>query len=75
MYSYSLLLSNIDPNGSTNYGKLANVTIESVPSDECKALAGASDATHLKQSYTYTLAAINLNLIRISGGALGFPVL
>ena len=29
----------------------------------------------LKQSYSFVLVAVNHNIVRIAGGALGFPVL
>ena len=66
MYSYGLELSNVDPCGSTNYGKLTNVSMVFTPSQ--RAVDGAG--TH--QLY---VTAVNHNVVRISGGALGFPVL
>lgn len=70
MYSYSLDFCALDPMGSTNYGKLTNVSIVAEPSDECKAAADTGE-----QSYVFIVTAVNNNVIRISGGALGFPVL
>jgi len=100
LYSYSLDFFAIDPMGSTNYGKLTNVSI--VPQ-------GSNDAVSSQQSantsttvngfiptvsapipvaplagavtpgygarYCFVTTAVNNNIIRISGGALGFPVL
>ena len=84
--------------GSTNYGKLTNVSI--VP--EFTTLAQAANAAvangtatlppftqapvvgpnnpqssgmQLQQKYKFVLTCVNNNIIRISGGALGFPVL
>lgn len=80
MYSYSLDFINLDPMGSTNYGKLTNVSI--VP--EASAAATAANATSpaagvagagFQQRYEFIVTAVNNNIIRISGGALGFPVL
>lgn len=70
MYSYSLDFCALDPMGSTNYGKLTNVSIVAEPSDECKAAADEDS-----QKYVFIVTAVNNNVIRISGGALGFPVL
>jgi hypothetical protein len=58
--------------GSTNYGKLTNVSI--VPEASSQAKAAAEDVSN-KQTYEFIVTAINNNIIRVSGGALGFPVL
>jgi len=82
-YSYSLDFFNIDPQGSTNYGKLTNVSIRpqtSVAASGAKVLAtpnntpGAS-VTATTGNYNFVTTCVNNNIIRISGGALGFPVL
>ena len=77
-YSYSLDFIQLDPMGSTNYGKLTNVSI--LP--EASAIArNAAQGTRnepgavVAQKYDFIVTAINNNIIRISGGALGFPVL
>ena len=70
MYSYSLDFYALDPMGSTNYGKLTNVSIVADPSKEC-----TDAATEDAQRYVFIVTAVNNNVIRISGGALGFPVL
>lgn len=95
-YSYSLDFICLDPMGSTNYGKLTNVSI--VPEATALAIAAngansAGSATTLPlangtssavlnvtnvnrtQKYEFVLTCVNNNIIRISGGALGFPVL
>ena len=64
LYSYSLDLGNLDPMGSTNYGKLTNVSIAPKP-------ASGVTAT----SHKFVVVALNNNVVRVSGGALGFPVL
>jgi len=82
MYSYSLDFMSLDPMGSTNYGKLTNVSI--VP--ECSqnainsakglgATLGKGTGAAFPQSFEFIVSAINNNIIRVSGGALGFPVL
>jgi hypothetical protein len=79
MYSYSLDFICLDPMGSTNYGKLTNVSI--VPEASAGAIAGAAGTgavdtgISFPQTYDFITTAINNNIIRISGGALGFPVL
>lgn len=70
MYSYSLDFVCLDPMGSTNYGKLTNVSI--VPEASQAAQTGQSDDG---QSYEFITTVVNNNVIRIAGGALGFPVL
>ena len=81
-YSYSLDYSNIDPMGSTNYGKLTNVSI--VPFSSAAqnnswymnaqtaftpSTAGVVNAVATK--YDFITTCVNNNIIRISGGALG----
>jgi hypothetical protein len=79
MYSYSLDFICLDPMGSTNYGKLTNVSI--VPEASQAAITGATAAgvsgsgANFAQTYEFIITAVNNNIIRISGGALGFPVL
>jgi hypothetical protein len=109
MYSYSLDFFNLDPMGSTNYGKLTNVSLYINPS-----LAAVTAATQVsfpnfaagtkltslsqicvgghsypsnctgldavvyycqQQTFEFVVTAVNNNIVRISGGALGFPVL
>jgi hypothetical protein len=87
-YSYSLDFISLDPMGSTNYGKLTNVSI--VPTASAAAVSAANptinsdylgtpttqaDSNVIKQKYSFIVTAVNNNIIRISGGALGFPVL
>jgi hypothetical protein len=82
MYSYSLDFNSLDPMGSTNYGKLMNVSI--IPEASEGAIVGAAgaagggsgpDGNYNAQTYEFVVTAVNNNVIRISGGALGFPVL
>jgi hypothetical protein len=76
-YSYSLDFICLDPMGSTNYGKLTNVSINPTASQASKdaAVVSATSSTSLNQQYQFIVTAVNNNIIRISGGALGFPVL
>jgi hypothetical protein len=79
MYSYSLDFICLDPKGSTNFGKLTNVSIAPVAS--VGAVAGsagtgaAGSGADFVQTYRFVVTVVNNNIIRISGGALGFPVL
>jgi len=59
VYSYSLDFYAIDPMGSTNYGKLTNVSV--VP-------AASSAAQSSNNTYNFVLSAVNNNIIRFSGG-------
>ena len=76
-YSYSLDFISLDPMGSTNYGKLTNVSI--VPEASLAAIAAAqgqgAEGADYVQTYEFIVTAVNNNIIRVSGGALGFPVL
>ena len=76
-YSYSLDFICLDPMGSTNYGKLTNVSI--VPKASSSVVTAASGSgsnpASSNQKYEFIVTAVNNNIIRISGGALGFPVL
>ena len=76
-YSYSLDFICLDPMGSTNYGKLTNVSIAPKASNSAITAAGGSSAYAAanNQTYEFIVTAVNNNIIRISGGALGFPVL
>lgn len=79
LYSYSLSFFQIDPMGSTNYGKLTNVSI--APAASTAAVVGANGSggpnsgADYDQTFEFVVTAVNNNIIRISGGALGFPVL
>ena len=88
MYSYSLDFICLDPMGSTNFGKLTNVTLCSTPSDDAVRMGSVASGLHTgpnganrlpvygtSQKYAFVLTAVNNNIVRISGGALGFPVL
>ena len=79
MYSYSLDFICLDPMGSTNYGKLTNVSIVPEASQAAITAANGNGAAatgaDFAQLYEFIITAVNNNVIRISGGALGFPVL
>jgi hypothetical protein len=86
LYSYSLDLLNTNPMGSTNYGKLTNVSLSFNASADAVTAAAATGNTTTPgalvqqgagtpQQYQAVVMALNHNIIRIAGGALGFPVL
>ena len=74
-YSYSLDFMSLDPMGSTNYGKLTNVSI--VPEASGSAVSAASgggaagSGYYSAQTFEFVVTCINNNIIRVSGGALG----
>jgi hypothetical protein len=79
MYSYSLDFISLDPMGSTNYGKLMNVSMIPEASqgaiDGANADGAAGSGADFAQTYDYIVTVVDNNVIRICGGALGFPVL
>jgi hypothetical protein len=83
MYSYSLDFICLDPMGSTNYGKLTNVSISPECSEDAVRSSSGSfpinegnpSGGDFVQTWEFVTTAVNNNIIRISGGALGFPVL
>ena len=78
LLSYTLDLIQTNPMGSTNYGKLTNVSFEFFPSADAIAAAAGGNTqggAPVPQQYETIICALNHNIIRISGGALGFPIL
>ena len=70
MYSYSLNIGKIDPCGSTNYGNLNNTSLILTPGRSIvQAIADGFGP------YRIYVSAINHNVIRISKGTLGFPII
>lgn len=65
MYSYSLDFHNLDPMGSTNYGKLTNVTV--APAASAAAIAastGVYDSTVDNQSHYSSLSVMSIPYAR-----------
>ena len=84
MLSYTLNLVATNPMGSTNYGKLTNVSLSFAPSaDAISSASVIAPATAVQvasgaasaQQFESIVVGLNHNIIRISGGALGFPIL
>jgi hypothetical protein len=74
-YSYSLDFMSLDPMGSTNYGKLTNVSIVPEASSSAVTAAvgvGVEDGTGTgvayPQTFEFVITCINNNIIRVSGG-------
>jgi len=86
-YPYTLDLMSVNPMGSTNYGKLANVSLQLTPSTTAATAQGtagtlaAPNATYvasgagLAQVYETVIVALNHNVVRVAGGTLGFPII
>jgi len=80
-YSYSLEAFGLDPKGSTGYSKLANVSICIKPSDAATLDAtnepsqGTILPTGTARKYRLCYRVRNWNIVRLSGGSLGLPVL
>jgi len=74
MYSYSINMYDVNPMGSTNYGKLTNVTLN-MNAIAIGNGAGQVPIADYGKSFQGIIVAVNNNVIRVSGGALGFPVL
>lgn len=79
MYSYSLDFISLDPMASTNFGKLTNVSMVPEASDGAKlASLGTGvvgSGADFKQTFEFIVTAVNNNIIRVSGGALGYMFL
>lgn len=68
LYSYSLHFYDLDPMGSTNYGKLTNVSI--VPQASPSAIDGAAGTgpapgASFAQTYEFVIVAVNNNIVRM----------
>lgn len=79
LYSYSLAFYEVDPLGSTNFGKLTNVSLTPFGSEgSIVAQNGSGDinsGADYPQSFEFIILCVNTNIIRCSGGVVGFPVL
>jgi hypothetical protein len=73
-YSFAIKPTSMDPTGSTNFGKLTNVSLQLTPSADAAAVNDPNvEAT--RQLFQLFIRALNFNIVRVSGGALGLPVL
>ena len=69
MYSYALDITKIDPCGSVNYGKLTNASLVITPT---KSTVNA--IVNGFGPFRVFISAVNHNVLRVSGGTLGFPI-
>lgn len=77
LYSYSLDFFDVDPKGSTNFGKLNHISI--VPEASTDAVLGANgngtagSGLDSVQTYENVVTVVNNNVAMINGGTFGFP--
>ncbi|TDJ71944.1 hypothetical protein E2H86_25600, partial [Pseudomonas putida] len=68
-----------NPMGSTNYGRLSNVTLSCKVSDNAKTTAagggGNGSGYTVAQKFELVVIAVNHNIMKIADGAAGFPIL
>lgn len=74
VYSFALEPESMDPSGSTNFGKLTNVSLQLTPTQDAVD-ANDRQVADVQQLFQVYIRALNFNIVRISGGALGLPVL
>nr|UWK01939.1 major capsid protein [Megalocytivirus sp.] len=78
-YCYTLNMGSVDPMGSTNFGRLSNITFSAQISDVAVATSTASgnntDGHKVAQKFELVVIGINHNVARISNGSFGFPIL
>lgn len=74
-YSFALHPESLDPSASTNFGKLTNVSLQITPSADAVAAATCSTQNTIPQTFQLVVRGFNFNIVRVSGGALGLPVL
>lgn len=74
-YSYSLDFMSLDPLGSTNFGKLTNVSVRPVASEQAITCASVTagqgpigSGYTYPQKYEFWITCVNNNIIRVSGG-------
>jgi len=76
VYSYALHPESMDPSASTNYGKLTNVSLHLTPSPDAVLANEPGNGQGVQaQQFQVFIRGLNFNIVRVSGGALGLPVL
>lgn len=70
VYSFALDPEAMDPTGSTNFGKLTNVSLQLTPSSDADFVADSANAGsyYLPQKFQVYIRGLNFNIVRISGG-------
>jgi len=82
-YSFAMHPESLDPSFSTNFGKLTNVSLALTPSEDAVLAAegkykdenGVVQIDTCLQTFQLFVRGLNFNIVRVSGGALGLPVL
>lgn len=75
VYSFALEPEAMDPTASTNFGKLTNVSLQLTPSQDAVDANAPSTEQTTQQNFQVFIRGLNFNIVRVSGGALGLPVL
>lgn len=79
MYSYALDLMCVDPCGTTNYGRLNNISIVPNASEEARVgfLGGGEVGSGMDhpQKYEFIIMALAHTVLNIKGGTVAFPVM
>lgn len=75
IYSYSLNMCHVAPEGSTNYGRLTNTTLCIDASKEAVAASkgegSPQSGAHFPQTFTFLILCCSLNVLRVAGGSVG----
>ena len=80
-YMYTLMLELIDAYGSTNFGKLTNVSMQTKPTADAYLASTPTGNAALwaggimdQQQFEFVCLVVNHMIVRCVGGSLGFPV-
>lgn len=77
MYSYSLDLGSLDPNGSTNFSKISTVQIQVTPTAEAvvasNGTGGAASGADFAQKFSFVCLALTFSVIQYVNGQILFP--
>ncbi|AKU37475.1 Major capsid protein [Scale drop disease virus] len=77
-YCYTMNMGHVDPMGSTNFGRLSNITLSAKVTANSKttsAASGNTDGHKVAQKFELVVIGVNHNVARISNGSFGFPIL
>uniref|UniRef100_A0AAU7BB90 Major capsid protein n=1 Tax=Chrysiptera rollandi iridovirus TaxID=3156500 RepID=A0AAU7BB90_9VIRU len=79
MYSYALDLMSVEPNGSTNFGRINNISIVPNASRDAKigyqGTGAVGSGMDHPQRYQFILMVLNQNVLTIKDGAVIYPVM
>ncbi|QCQ67796.1 major capsid protein [European chub iridovirus] len=78
-YCYTLHMGSVDPMGSTNFGRLSNITLSAKVSEHSVLTSTANNSNNSghkdDQKFELVVIGVNHNIARISNGSFGFPIL